>query len=186
MKVLDPPRPALAVDGTMKLRSFQSRERPVFRTIRDILAQEDNSGKFKDKPPDAANVDVWWTAGNTKALTVICSAHKFAMHMFSARGRAGSPQVQSSTRAGWSGRDGPTQWCYPAGTARSLSCNSMCETQTWKARKMHNRRGETRWYTHTLHDEGANALHYSPLAENEGTTKISSITSYLMEALGSC
>lgn len=64
------------------------------------------NGAFKDKPTGAANSQraatmLCWCLRSCckhKAVTVICTANKLALHISSVCGSVGSPQVQSSTQ----------------------------------------------------------------------------------------
>lgn len=84
------------------------------------------------------------------SFTVICSANKLALHIFSVCGSAGSPPVQSSTQwdevAETAAMEGDTtQRRYSAGSTDegSLYCGRMCVRDKTSMQGKHNGRWET-------------------------------------------
>lgn len=128
-----------------------------------------------------------------KPVTVICSAHKLALHISSVCGSAGYAQLPSSTQldevAHTANHGGDPhkdtillglQGICTAVRGRICVRDKMCMKNTQQMEK-------TCWYTHLVVMIKWRLQCSTPqLAENEGSTKISSIDAYLMEALGTC
>lgn len=145
----------------------------------------------------------WKSCCKHKADTVICSAHKLALHIFPVCGSAGSPEVQSSTQqhevaqtAATEGTHTKTLFCWDCEEfVLQQNVYERQNTISKHVRKLCSHRETISTadpcicYTHTTEPHLIKWLMHYPspqLAENEGRTKISCITSYLVEALSRC
>lgn len=189
--------------GMAKQRLFQIGEKPVLRLLSGVSAGH-STFKWQFLKINLQLLQICHRASEMlccclrsccwhKPVTVICFAHKLALHISLVCGSAGSAQLPSSTQldevAHTANHGGDPhkdtillglQGIRTAVRGRICVRDKICMKNTQQMEK-------TCWYTHLVVMIKWRLQCSTPqLAENEGSTKISHIDAYLMEALGTC